>query len=172
MTVNKNLMLSLLEGRMDAYRQHRPATAEMDITIVRAYCSGRSAKQIAMNIPCSETTVYRAIRRVQEFLDHPEGSCWLDVLNRQIQEQEINYGDWNAQSLLEMLYVAYTDYNQIDTGCGKTGFVTLEHLLSCIPKQTFDTVFDTVCDLCACHERAGFTEGLKLGIRLRNELTT
>ena len=171
MTMNKNLMLQMLEHRMDAYRQHRPATAEMDIAIVRAYCSGHSVKQISMDIPCSETTVYRALHRVQEFLDSPESAGWLEALTRQILEQEINYGDWHAQSLLEMLYVAYTDYNRIDTGCGKTGFVTLEHLLSCIPKQTFDTVFDTVCDLCACHERAGFTEGLKLGIRLRQELT-
>ena len=38
MTMNKTLMLQMLEHRMDAYRQHRPATAEMDIAIVRAYC--------------------------------------------------------------------------------------------------------------------------------------
>lgn len=169
--MQKNLMLPMLEGRLEAYRQHHPVTTEMDIAIVRAYCAGHAAKQISADIPCSETTVYRALHRVEEFLDRPEGADWLDSLTRQILEQDVNYGEWHAQSLLEMLYVAYTDYNQIDTGCGKNGFVTLEQLLSCLPRKTFDTVFDTVCDLCACHERAGFTEGVKLGIRLRHELT-
>ena len=169
--MNKEFMLQMLEGQTDAYQKFRPATAEMDIRIFQAYCHGRSAGRISRDIPCSEATVYRAIRRVREFLDRREGSCWLDVLNREILAQSINYGEWNAQSLLEMLYMTYTDYNQIDTGCGKTGFVKLEQQLSSIPRKTFDTVFDTVCDLCACHERAGFTEGLKLGIRLRNELT-
>ena len=79
MTMNKNLMLQMLEHRMDAYRQHRPATAAMDIAIVRAYCSGCSAKQVSMDIPCSETTVYRALHRVQEFLDSPESVGWLDA---------------------------------------------------------------------------------------------
>ena len=33
-----------------------------------------------------------------------------------------------------------------------------------------DPVIYAVCDLCHAHQRTGFTEGIKLGIRLGEEL--
>ena len=66
--MEKQLMLQALEEKAEAYRKYRPSTAEMDIVIFRAFCSGKSAVRIAMDTPCAESTVYRAIRRVKDFL--------------------------------------------------------------------------------------------------------
>ena len=33
-----------------------------------------------------------------------------------------------------------------------------------------DKIIDTVCDLCREHEQSGFEEGVKVGIRLKQEL--
>ena len=62
------MMLQHFEAREDAYRSHHPSTAEMDIAVFRAHCAGKTALQISMDVPCSESTVYRALRRVQDFL--------------------------------------------------------------------------------------------------------
>lgn len=40
-----------------------------------------------------------------------------------------------------------------------------------IPIPDMDGVIDTVSTLCWEHERAGFVEGVKVGIRLEQELT-
>ena len=165
-----NMMLHALEQKLNEYRIHHPATADMDFSIVRSYCAGKTAVAIALDIPCSESTVYRAIRRVRDFLSLNHLPCWLETLAKEIAEHPMHYGDWNAQSLLEMLYVAYTDHNRIDIGCDKSGFVRLQHQLSSLSASSADSVLDTVCDLCLSHERAGFTEGIKVGVLLGHEL--
>ena len=168
--MKNNMMLHALEQKLNEYRIHHPATADMDFSIVRAHCAGKTAVAIALEIPCSESTVYRAVRRVKEFLSLRNMPCWFETLEKEIAKQPIQYGDWNAQSLLEMLYVAYTDYNRIDIGCAKSDFVRLQHQLSSMSAHSVDSVLNTVCDLCLSHERAGFTEGVKVGVLLGNEL--
>jgi hypothetical protein len=37
--------------------------------------------------------------------------------------------------------------------------------------QEMDRIIYPVCQLCRDHEHAGFVEGIKIGIRLRTELT-
>ena len=50
------------------YCQSHQRTAELDITIVRKFAEGKNAVQIAMEVPCAEATVYRAVSRVNQFL--------------------------------------------------------------------------------------------------------
>lgn len=33
-----------------------------------------------------------------------------------------------------------------------------------------DTILDSVCTLCSDHQRSGFVEGIKIGVRLIDEL--
>ena len=70
--MEKQLMLQALGKQEDANRKHRPSTAKMNIAIFRALCSGKSGGRIAMDIPCAESTVYRAIRRVKDYLKPPD----------------------------------------------------------------------------------------------------
>lgn len=39
-----------------------------------------------------------------------------------------------------------------------------------MPIREMDKIIDAVCALCCNHEKAGFVEGIKIGIRLQSEL--
>lgn len=69
-----------------------------------------------------------------------------------------------------MLYVAYSEYNRFESDESKEGFETLYTCLSVLPLKSLDPIIDCVVDLCHYHERDGFTEGLKLGVQLGDEL--
>lgn len=168
--MEKKQMLQALEEKACDYRMQRPVTAEMDITIFRAYCSGKSAVRISMETPCAESTVYRSIRRVKDFLYLPETTTFVKILRQHIADHAPNYGDWDAKSVLEMLYVAYSEYNRVESTESKEGFDALYTSLSSLPLKTLDPIIDCVADLCHSHERDGFTEGLKLGVRMGDEL--
>ena len=168
--MNKKNIFHMLEARVDEYRVLHPATADMDVSIIRSISEGRSAVQVAMEIPCSESTVYRAQRRVRNFLSEPELGGFLDVLRQHVAEYQLNYGDRDAKSVLEMIYVAYTEYNVFESRDSKAGFEDLYAYLSNLPLKKLDCIIDKVCDIAHYHERDGFTEGVKLGLRLGNEL--
>ena len=168
--MEKQLMLQKLEEKAEEYRKDRPSTAEMDIAIFRSFCSGKSAVRIAMDTPCAESTVYRAIRRVKDYLNLPEMVPFMVVLRKHVAAHMPHFGDWNAESVLQMLYVAYSEYNRFETDDVKGGFEGLYDLLKGLPLKSLDTVIDAVCDLCHSHEQSGFTEGLKVGVRLGDEL--
>lgn len=168
--MNKQQLLQSLEGLDDAYRRHRPATADLDIAITRAYCSGKSALQVSMDTPCSESTVYRAVRRVQAFLQEHATTAFIETLRQHLAQYEPSFGDWDARSVLEMLYVTHLEYNNLEGEDIKTGFAKLDKALSELPLTTVDSIIDEVCTLCHYYERNGFTEGLKLGVKLGNEL--
>lgn len=170
--MDKKQLLQALEERADDYRRFRPTTAEVDISIFRAYCSGKTAAQISMDIPCSESTVYRAIRRIQDFLQRPNMTSFMDALRKHLVQYDPCYGDGDAQSALEMLYTAYCEFNRFESADSKTSFSELYAILTGLPLTTIDRVIDEVCALCHYHERDGFTEGLKLGVKLGNELNT
>lgn len=82
--MDQKMMLQMLGQNADTYRAHRPATAEMDLSIFRAYCSGERAVQIAMKIPCAESTVYRALRRVKDFMNGSERRPFMEILRKHI----------------------------------------------------------------------------------------
>jgi hypothetical protein len=39
-----------------------------------------------------------------------------------------------------------------------------------MPLRELDRIIDTVCTLCGDHEKAGFVEGIKVGIQMAMEL--
>lgn len=168
--MDKKELLQALEERADDYRRHRPTTAEMDIAIIRAYCSRKNAVQVAMDIPCSESTVYRAIRRVHDFLQGHIATTFIEALRQHLTQYSPSFGDCDTQSVLEMLYVTYLEHNDLEGEDIKAGFAKLDNTLSDLPLTTVDNIIDEVCALCHSHERNGFTEGLKLGVKLGNEL--
>ena len=64
-------LLSCLEG----YRQAHYRTADLDIAIIRKFAEGKNVVQITMEVPCAEATVYRAVKRVHEFLEQKTKFC-------------------------------------------------------------------------------------------------
>ena len=74
------------------------------------------------------------------------------------------------QSILEMLYDAYNDTTGMDNEAIKADFERLYQLMNGKPLQELDEIIYAVCTLCRDHEKAGFIEGVKVGIGLGQEL--
>lgn len=96
---------------------------------------------------------------------------YFEILKTYIVEHPPDYGDGNAQSILEMLYTCYNQYNRMDTEEIKAGFDDLYRHMNGIPLRDMDGIIDTVCTLCREHEKSGFLEGVKVGMRLKQELS-
>lgn len=73
-------------------------------------------------------------------------------------------------SVLEQLYEAYANTPGPDTAVIKADFDELYRLLEGKPMKEIDEIIYAVCTLCRDHEKAGFIEGVKVGIGLGQEL--
>lgn len=96
---------------------------------------------------------------------------FVDALHAYIAQQKINFGDGDAQSLLEMLFIAYTQRNGFDDETIRKDFDALYEAMNGKSLQEIDRVIDPVCTLCRDHEKAGFIQGILLGVRLERELS-
>ena len=74
------------------------------------------------------------------------------------------------QNLLEMLYDAYNDTTGMDNAAIKADFEELYRLMHGKPLKETDEIIYAVCTLCRDHEKAGFIEGIKVGMNLAREL--
>ena len=74
------------------------------------------------------------------------------------------------QNILDLLYDAYNDTTGMDNAEIKADFERLYQLMNGKPLQEIDEIIYAVCTLCRDHEKAGFIEGVKVGIGLGQEL--
>ena len=74
------------------------------------------------------------------------------------------------QNLLDLLFDAYNDTTGMDNEEIKADFERLYQLMNGKPLQEIDEIIYAVCTLCRDHEKAGFVEGVKVGINLAKEL--
>ena len=95
---------------------------------------------------------------------------YATALRKYVAENPPNYGDGDAHSILEMLYSYYHECNNTDTDAVKAAFEDLYQRMHGMPLREMDRIVDAVCTLCREHEKAGFEEGVKVGIVLEKEL--
>ena len=93
---------------------------------------------------------------------------YVEALKRYVAENPTNYGS-DANSILEMLYCYYHECNNADSDAVKAAFEDLYQRMHGMPLREMDRIIDSVCTLCREHERAGFTEGVRVGIKLAEE---
>ena len=93
-----------------------------------------------------------------------------NLLRAHIETNPPNYGESDIHSILEMLWNTYCQHNQLDSEQIKAAFAELYRYMKDVPIPDMDGVIDTVCTLCWEHEKAGFVEGVKVGVRLEQEL--
>ena len=74
------------------------------------------------------------------------------------------------QNILDLLFDAYNDTTGMDNEEIKADFEKLYQLMNGKPLQEVDEIIYAVCTLCRDHEKAGFIEGIKVGIGLGQEL--
>lgn len=94
---------------------------------------------------------------------------YIAELKQRLTENPPSFGD--GDSILTMLYESYSEANRMDDNRIKTGFRELYQAMNGMPLREMDRITDPVCALCRDHERAGFVEGVKVGIQLSAELT-
>lgn len=94
---------------------------------------------------------------------------FYDVLKKTITDQQPSFGD--GDSVLTMLYEAYSECNRLDDARIKADFEELYRLMNGMELRDMDRIIYPVCKLCRDHERTGFIEGVKVGMHLRKELS-
>ena len=93
---------------------------------------------------------------------------FYDVLKRIVADHQPNFGD--GDSVLTMLYEAYSECNRLDDALIKDDFHELYQLMNGMELREMDKIIYPVCKLCRDHERSGFIEGIRIGVRLSKEL--
>ena len=93
---------------------------------------------------------------------------YFEKLRTHIAENPPDFGD--GDSVLTLLYEAYAESNRMDDGNIKEDFNELYYLMNGMELREMDKIIYPVCTLCRDHQKSGFVEGVKVGIRLRTEL--
>ena len=94
---------------------------------------------------------------------------FYDVLTKYVSESQPNFGD--GESVLTLLYEAYSECNRLDDALIKADFNELYRLMNGIELREMDKIIYPVCKLCRDHERSGFIEGIRIGLMLAKELS-
>ena len=93
---------------------------------------------------------------------------FFEKLKQRVAENPPNYGDTN--SVLGLLYECINENNPYDNDEIKADFEELYQRMNGMSLRDMDKVIYPVCKLCRDHEKAGFIEGVKVGIFLIDEL--
>ena len=76
----------------------------------------------------------------------------------------------DTKSILELLFNAYTEVTGLDNETIREDFNALYAAMNGKSLREMDEIRYPVCTLCRDHEKAGFEEGIKVGLRLAQEI--
>ena len=93
---------------------------------------------------------------------------YIRALETYVASRMLNLGD--GESVLSLLYAAYSDNNRMYDDQIKTDFAELYQALNGMPLQEMDWIVNPVCALCRDHERNGFVHGVQLGAQLAQKI--
>ena len=96
-------------------------------------------------------------------------NTFFETLKTYIEQHPPNYGD--GESVLAMLYECHNENSPYDNEQIRTDFNELYRQMNGMPLREMDNIIYPVCTLCRDHEKTGFIEGIKIGIRLLEELS-
>ncbi len=94
---------------------------------------------------------------------------FMTALQSKLDTLQPNYTD-HAESILEVLFDAYNESSGFDNSAIKADFEELYRLMNDKPLKEIDEIIYAVCTLCRDHEKAGFIEGIKVGMNMAKEL--
>ena len=96
-------------------------------------------------------------------------NTFFETLKTYIEQHPPNYGD--GESVLAMLYECHNENSPYDNEQIRTDFNELYRQMNGMPLREMDNIIYPVCTLCRDHQRSGFVEGVRVGMRLAQELT-
>ena len=94
---------------------------------------------------------------------------FMTALQSKLDTLQPNFPD-NAESILEVLFDAYNESSGFDNAVIKADFEELYRLMNGKPLKEIDDIIYAVCTLCRDHEKAGFVEGVMVGMSLTKEV--
>ena len=94
---------------------------------------------------------------------------FMTALQSKLDTLQPSYRD-NAESILEVLFDAYNESAGFDNAAIKADFEELYRLMNGKPLKEIDESIYAVCTLCRDHEKAGFIEGIKVGMSMVQEI--
>ena len=92
---------------------------------------------------------------------------YIKALQEHAHSHSPDFGD--GDSVLTLLYEAYSDSNRMDDAQIKTDFNELYRHMNGMELREMDKIIYPVCTLCRDHERAGFVDGVIIGTLLAQE---
>ena len=93
---------------------------------------------------------------------------YLEAIKSHIESHPPYFGV--GESVLTMLYECYNENNPYDNEQIKADFNELYQQMNGMPLREMDSIVYPVCKLCRDHEKAGFIEGVRLGVLLAQEV--
>ena len=93
---------------------------------------------------------------------------YMEAIKSHIKAHPPNFGD--GESVLTMLYECYNENNPYDNEQIRADFNELYQQMNGMPLRDMDKIVYPVCKLCRDHEKAGFIEGIRMGVLLAQEV--
>lgn len=93
---------------------------------------------------------------------------YFEALKSCIEVHPPNVG--GGESVLTMLYECHNENSPYDNEQIKADFNELYQQMNGMPLREMDNIVYPVCRLCRDHEKAGFIEGIRLGVLLAQEV--
>ena len=94
------------------------------------------------------------------------------ALREHLKDRQFDYGDTPAHSVMEFLYISYSEISRSDPKEITEGFATLEQFFEGRAAEESSEMFSIVCNICLAYEQRAFTDGLQLGAQLMSQLLT
>ena len=96
---------------------------------------------------------------------------FLQKLSAYVAEHPLVLHFEDADMILDALFWVYSESARADSQAVLQYNENLNRLLNGLPTERVNTIIDTVNDLCWEHDRQGFINGFKLGMRLEQEVS-
>ena len=93
---------------------------------------------------------------------------FFETLKKHIAEHPPSFGD--GESVLTMLSECHNENNPYDHEQIKADFNELYQQMNGMHLREMDQIVYPVCKLCRDHEKAGFIEGIRIGVLLAQEV--
>ena len=91
-------------------------------------------------------------------------------LKAYLESHPFDPGDSDCDTVLDQLYQAYAESHESDPAEIRNGFKELDDLLSSLPLNDNNAVWNLCCQLCTTYEHKAFIDGLQYGAHLVFEL--
>lgn len=95
---------------------------------------------------------------------------FLQKLSAYVAEHPLVLHSEDADTILDALFWTYSEAAGADSKAVLQYSENLNCLLNGLPVERANTIIDTVNDLCWEHDRQGFINGFRIGMRLEQEI--